>query len=369
MYCKHYKVNGFGAKCGARPLSDNGGYCKRHRKNDVDQIIDDMLSTSPPLSRSPFTLNDICCCSSFGNSTSKTTHLDIVLETIVPLNDLAKLWSKTTTGLNTNKKAMSKRVAAAATARLIEGMWQIRQRPELEAAVQVIQRSWRHRRDEKAKIEKAKAKAKRENECDPFTLESVDEIEERRLFKYRDGGGRWWGFSAPHMLHWTNSEKINPFTRETIAESDLERLAGLVAKLADDRDDTNNTNNTDNPFNIEIAIATPHDAFMSALYEIDRIGFYTKIEWFLDLSVENIIDIVFRFNNQNRIATKALTTTCLYEAISCETNLHMHLASELKSMIQASSDKKFALICNFLVALGHVNHRARRELPSWIWNH
>lgn len=321
MCCRHYIQNGWGARCPS--TARENGYCGRHKPAALDESIEHIFTGCS----GRLQWSDIHAC----GQRASLQALAAVLVHLVPLADMRKRAS--------SKKGNGKAAAAAGVTGMLECAWSVERSPRLLAAVRAFQRRFRDRFNGIVP----------ENDTDPFTLEPISDM--LKPFKYKDPGGKGWAFSGPHLLRWIETEHQNPFTREAIPVAEVGRLKRDFETCVVDSD----------------GIRTPHDAFMDALYDIDHVGFYTKIEWFLALKRGAIIDLIFAFNEINRVQTPALTKAAMYTAIGNETDLHMHLAAELKRLVRAPSDRQFALICNLLVALAAVNPTARRELPQWIY--
>ena len=327
MSCAHRRRNGNGAKCSAKKTNDE--YCRIHldKHDHVNRIAEQLLG------QEQFDWDKTMIYAKLATQ----DELAELIHHIIPLEHLCQRL-----GIKHRRKVdASQRMAF-----VIQSTLALSKRPFLWPAMVHLQQAVKRNLVKNTQSE---------NDKDPFTLEPIGEI--KHLFTYRDQQGKTWSFSAPHLRHWIDcaSGPINPFTRAELPPQVVYKLS--QSQPTDDM-------RLDEPL-------TAHSAIVDALYQFDRIGFYTNMEWFTKLRREAVVDLIFEFNALNHIPTHAMTTDALFMVINNTNGSHddmlIHLAQQMKTMIQDERERRFGIACNFLVALTRVSRLARRDMPTWVY--
>lgn len=230
--------------------------------------------------------------------------------------------------------------------RIIELHQRIYQLSIYENSIRWFQQRWRQKH------------YKQQNTEDPFTLEPVYMVPSMELFQYVDSKNYLYQFRIQELYHHCMSNGVyNPFNREPFDESILEKIKERCLKLS--------IKSFENPWE------TPTQAFLDVLYLFEKEGFYTNMDWFLNLSITQIFNIFILF--QLFISEYGLDLFDIYlmDPILQENDKDhalLILAGEMKKMIQMDSSIKFLSICTFFLILASIEPRIKRQLPDWIWN-
>ena len=193
---------------------------------------------------------------------------------------------------------------------------------------------------------------------DPFTCEDLASISSDQIFSYIDGMGHCYAFMASHLLHSIREVgSFNPYTREEIPDHDIHRLERFVK-----------ANNIDMNI-IDTEWRTPEDAFTDILYDYECFGFYTKLEWFSKLNLQQIYEIYFELSADRNIPLNMFSIDRLDTQISEHANrygAHFCFAEDMKNLIKSNHPMKFYIVCNLFVVLSFVCPLLRHSLPRWV---
>ena len=248
-------------------------------------------------------------------------------------------YTQTTTGTGT----MVRKIGA-----FMMRCWTLESSTRLNGALGEFQRRWRKRRRDVCVFV---------NEEDPITMEALNSIPAAHLWSYKDSKGHLYGFHAASLMHFIEKQGAwNPYTREAIPEVELGRLRAHVARVAPEEQ-------TD----FTVVWNSPRDAFSDILYDYEKYGFYTNIDWFLKLTAMNIVDIYTLLNADPFIPKTLFEFNALETSIvqDPETGAAYHLAREMRQIMCDNHDYKFYIVCNIFVALAKVCPAIRRALPPW----
>ena len=222
-----------------------------------------------------------------------------------------------------------------------------------------FQKAWRNRRAAVAVM--AAKTVTFVNSDDPFTSEPIEAISPGRLFSYEDSSGHLYGFSAPHLYKsLTEWGAFNPFTREPLPDSVISELIHRVNTMRDDRGDDMAYGSEDSPYG----------CYMAALYELDRMGFYTKIDWLSDLTMQDIKTIYLFFNRINDVPTDSMKMAP-FKIVFREKmeDVQMHFGKDLqKTIAESEPDTRLRIACNILVSIANVSKKVRMSLPTWVFS-
>lgn len=232
---------------------------------------------------------------------------------------------------------------------VIDSIFELHQRLQkihhYESSIQTFQQRWRQKH------------YTFQNTEDPFTLESISEIPSNELFQYIDTNYLY-QFRIQEFYHHCNTNgPYNPLNRHPIPESILKKLKERLSNRA--------LKNFNNPWE------TPTQAFLDVLYLFEKEGFYTKLDWFMNLStthVFNLFILLHIFMTEYDLN--------LFDIYNLDPVLHDHqtdtalllLATEMKKLVELEHSMKFLFLCSFFLILASVDPRIKRQLPDWIWN-
>lgn len=195
-----------------------------------------------------------------------------------------------------------------------------------------------------------------QNENDPFTLESINEINKKELFAYIDSKERTWAFNACDLnYHITENHTIqNPFTREDIPNDDLNRLSKLVKTLPNNK--------------IIIEFLTIDQAYTHVLHYYEQEGFYIKNEWLNNLQPRHLQYICRNFTIQTYNRYQLFTYQTGLEIRSAPNNIKSHIifTKEMLKLINSDHTQKFLIICYLLSCISKYSKELLNNLPNWI---
>lgn len=200
------------------------------------------------------------------------------------------------------------------------------------------------------------------NKNDAFSMASIDDIPKEHRFSYTSSDGRLYAFSAPELHRYiTAYEGINPFTREAIPSDALDRLKCLVNTY---------------PISVRQPITvwrSPKDAFVDVLHGFERLGFYSRLEWFSDLSSDAIFQIFETLSLDRDIPPHLFDLERLDAAIMNETdaqeiqdNFRYALATTMRTIIRYTFATQFYTICRLFLSVSDTNHEMRSAIPQWL---
>lgn len=199
------------------------------------------------------------------------------------------------------------------------------------------------------------------NTEDPFTFEDVASIPVKELFSYTDSTGHVYAFRASHLLYSIDHlGAYNPYTREAIQERDVARLRRLV------RAHQINTTVIDE----ESRWRTPEDAFTDVLYDYELYGFYTCLEWFVQLTIQQIYDMYYELSTDRHIPLTFFSMSKLDMSLTSGqpdgVGALFCLADDMKNLIKSNHPMKFYIVCNLFVVLAIASPNVRGALPTWV---
>jgi hypothetical protein len=196
------------------------------------------------------------------------------------------------------------------------------------------------------------------NECDPFTLEKLGDIQSERLFFYTNARGCVFGFDAQNLLK--ACKRLgwwNPYNREPIPDADIGRLIDHVRSLPVEMD--------------EPVVETRTSIILDTLAVFDELGFYTDPSWFDLINQYDVINIfgVFKVLTPS-VSTQAFSYSNLTTAISTGVSdeIVICLAREMKEAVQSGGDMRFTIACRVLESIGRCVLELRSVFPSWVYS-
>lgn len=220
--------------------------------------------------------------------------------------------------------------------------------PQKHFALRRLQRRWRQRWSSGKYFV---------NTEDPITMEPIASLSPPERWSYRDTQGNAYAFHAPSLKHFiTTTGAWNPYTRLPFRPCDLLDLNTKVIQAP--------------PIDFQIQWKTPKEAFLDVLYEYEKMGFYTLLDWFIQLTPMNIVHI-YQF-----IAIDIHTPREFFSLDGLECALMedptqgaaMCFARDLKKLVESTHDLKFYTICLMFVVLATVCPLLRENIPPWTYN-
>lgn len=197
------------------------------------------------------------------------------------------------------------------------------------------------------------------NDSDPFTLEPISEIESALLFSYKDSLQQIYVFKGHEFAHHIKiNGPYNPLNRDILSNYTIYRLYCFIE-------------NSNHKQSFDYVWRTPKEAFLDVLYEYERFGIYTVLDWFTKLNIGQIINIFIIFSEimlEHQI--NYFDIKMLDEALIDHHNqdlAQMALAREMKKMIELDHPKKFYFICSLFISIATVEKTIERSLPNWVW--
>lgn len=197
------------------------------------------------------------------------------------------------------------------------------------------------------------------NNTDPFTLEPIIEIDSALLFSYKDSQKNIYVFRGHEFAHHIDiNGPYNPLNRDDLSSYTIYRLRCFI-------EDSSHLHTFEYVWN------TPKEAFLDVLYEYEKYGIYTLLDWFIQLNIAQIINIFILFNEimiDHQI--DLFDIKMLDEALINHHNqemAQMALAIEMKKIIELEHPKKFYFICSLFIIIAKVDKTIGRALPNWVW--
>ena len=199
------------------------------------------------------------------------------------------------------------------------------------------------------------------NTEDPFSLQPIETIDICDRFSFMTDDGRLYGFSAPELSRYiTTYNPINPLTREDIPEEAQERLSKIMSQK---------------PLSVRQPIVvwrTPTDAFVDILHAYECYGFYTRLEWFSELSANSIYAIYYAIYEDELVPERLFNLEELdgivereFDFDEVENSFRYALVTTMRTIIYAQFPTKFHTVCRLFLAIADVNN-IRGSMPQWI---
>jgi hypothetical protein len=237
--------------------------------------------------------------------------------------------------------------AALAISNRYVGMHRLLRRPKAIPAIRILQRNWRCRWESGRYFV---------NTDDPITMEPIASLSPMERWSYRDTQGNAYAFHAPSLHHFVRTTGAwNPYTRLPFRPADLIDLAAKVHQAP--------------ATDFTVVWYNPKEAFLDVLYEYEKIGFYTLLDWFIQLTPMNIVHIyqyiaIDLFSPREFFCLDGLEAALIADP---EQGAAMCYARDLKKLIESTHALKFYTICVMFVALATVCPLLRQSIPSWTY--
>lgn len=187
------------------------------------------------------------------------------------------------------------------------------------------------------------------NKNDPFTFDEIKEINNKERFIYNDGNN-FYCFKAVELLYFIEEKNNNwnPYTKKPFNYKTIRNLKIFVNyfKLI-------NNNN--------YSWTTISQAFTDVVQIIEKLGFYTNMEWFLKLTPKQIKNIIRLF----KVISSSIDNNYFKGDFNNDLLLYYDFATEIIKLFE-NGNTKFLLCCNFMKALSIYSNDFYNSLPDWL---
>ena len=193
-----------------------------------------------------------------------------------------------------------------------------------------------------------------ENTEDPFTFDSIDEIDCYHKFSYQDVKGHIYTFNAIELEYFIRQNgNWNPYTKDDIPEYIINRLKIFMQH-------NNLVCKQENDFVWQTAL----HAYTDVSQIMEKAGFYTNVEWFNLISFEIAKKIINTYRNHCR----DLVDSNKYFPTEFEVNrttFEFEFCKETINLFK-DADEHYLLCCNFMKALAVNVREFALHLPRWL---
>ena len=123
------------------------------------------------------------------------------------------------------------------------------------------------------------------NTMDFYTYDTIDEIDKKYFFSYRDNNSLIWFFDIRSFNKLIELKQGNPFTRDKFPLSVIESARKLTKHLDLENDDSESIDNETVRLTREQALKQKTIDIFS---QMDQFGYGCNIEWFLNLNIRKL---------------------------------------------------------------------------------
>lgn len=195
-----------------------------------------------------------------------------------------------------------------------------------------------------------------ENTDDPFTYDSIDEIQPSHKFSYKDSNDHVYIFNAVEFEYFIRTNgKWNPYTKEEIPDYIINRLYILI-----------NYNRLQTKSDEEFKWQTPLQAYTEVSQIMEKAGFYTSVVWFDKIDYKTCKNIITVY----RELCSGLVDGNMYFPIAFEMHKSTYVYDFAREIINLfkESDAHYLLCCNFIKALAVNIKDFYQNMPAWLVN-
>ena len=192
-----------------------------------------------------------------------------------------------------------------------------------------------------------------ENNEDPFTFDSINEIPNNLKFSYKDNAGHLYTFNSIELDYFINKNGTwNPYTKEEFSEDFINKLNKFI-----------NYNRTERKSLENLYIwNTPLQAYTDVSQIIEKIGFYNNVEWFMKLSYTDIKNIICRYH----YITTGIADSNLYFIDNIRKHSYIYDFARNIIKLFENGNEHYLLCCKFIKALSLYSKDFYNNLPSWL---
>jgi len=195
------------------------------------------------------------------------------------------------------------------------------------------------------------------NNEDPFTYDSIDEIDRRRLFVFKEGKTGAYAFDAVELCYFVEKCKkegiicYNPFTRKVLDSITLCRLNMFI-----------NYNGLEKK--AEYMWQTEGQAFTDLSMEIEKQGFYNSPDWFMKMDKKTLIKVIKLFKDFSGDIRESQGYFLEFK----KDTFVFDFCKEGIRLFSECNEGLYILCCNFIKALAMYSRDFYMNMPEWLAN-
>jgi hypothetical protein len=194
-----------------------------------------------------------------------------------------------------------------------------------------------------------------ENTLDPFTLDNINEISINNRYTFINNN-RIYSVNAIEFEYYLRNNNTNPYTNEILCNIDnIKKYLNIFI---------NYYNLKIKPNMFDFNWTTPSQAYTDVVYYIERIGFYNNILWFIELSYNDIINVINIYLENSNLSNNIYFNQEFMSELN-ETNYIYNFSKEIINLFK-DGNNHYLLCCYFIKSLGLVSNSFNKNLPSWL---
>ena len=190
------------------------------------------------------------------------------------------------------------------------------------------------------------------NREDPFTLDNIDDIENKNeLFIYNDGENNYF-FIATELKYFINTNGLwNPYTKKEFEPSLLNHLNYFINKFKLQKKKVLNKYEWD----------SVQQAFTDVSQIIEKIGFYNDPRWLLKMTSKQIKGTIKTF----KLVSRENAGNENYFNNITDNNIFYDFSREIIKLFENGNDN-FILCCNFIKSIALYSDDFYNNIPEWM---
>ena len=199
------------------------------------------------------------------------------------------------------------------------------------------------------------------NETDPFTFDKFEEIPFKERFIFCEDNN-YYCFKANDFKYFIRTNGCwNPYTKKIIEPKIINNLEIFIDYFKINKNNNNSWK-------------TLEQAFTDVSLIIQKVGFYTNMQWFLKLSKIQIRNIIRLFrvislrnnnNNHEEYFRDLLLLIFDNDNDNNEDEIYYSFARNIIKIFE-NGDSNFLLCCNFMKSVGVYSNDFYNSLPEWL---
>jgi len=185
------------------------------------------------------------------------------------------------------------------------------------------------------------------NTEDPFTMETLNEINKKSLFIYNN-----YFFIATELKYFIDTNgNWNPYTKQEFPSTFINDLNKYIEFFKLNRKNTLK----------KYEWTSIHQAYTDVSQIIEKIGFYNHIRWFLKLTSNQIKNIIKTF----KLISRENPDYIKYFNDINDNNIFYDFAREIIKLFEDGTNE-FLLCCNFIKAIALYSDDFYNNIPEWL---
>ena len=197
-----------------------------------------------------------------------------------------------------------------------------------------------------------KTDIKLNNNCDPFTLDNIDDLDKKELFIYNENNESNYFFIATELKYFIDTNgSWNPYTKQEFKPEILRNLIYFINK---------NKLNKKKSIN-KYEWNTIQQAFTDVSQIIEKIGFYNDPRWLLKLTSKQIKCIIKTF----KLFSRENSESEKYFININDNTIFYDFAREIIKIFENGNDN-FILCCNFIKSIALYSDDFYNNVPDWM---